>query len=59
MASISAAALRRSPHAPVRPEWQHALDRLLQRMRISRTVRLLATNRVDSASLKLRFPLTL
>jgi hypothetical protein len=47
---ISAAALRRSCHAPVRTEWQHTLDRLIERMHVSRRVRLLPTDRVDSPS---------
>jgi len=47
---ISVAALRRSPHAPVRTEWQHTLDRLIERMQVSRRVRLLPTDRVDSPS---------
>ena len=50
MGFISAAALRRSRHAPVRTEWQHTLDRLIERMHVSRRVRLLPTNRVDSPS---------
>jgi beta-lactamase regulating signal transducer with metallopeptidase domain len=48
---ISAAALRRSPHAPVLvTEWQQTLDRLIERMHVSRSVRLLASDRVDSPS---------
>jgi beta-lactamase regulating signal transducer with metallopeptidase domain len=50
MGFISAAALRRSRHAPVRTEWQQTLDRLIERMHVSRSVRLLATDRVDSPS---------
>jgi len=50
MGFISAAALRRSPHAPVLTEWQQTLDRLIERMHVSRSVRLLATERVDSPS---------
>jgi beta-lactamase regulating signal transducer with metallopeptidase domain len=50
MAFISAAALRRSRHAPVLTEWQQTLDRLIERMHVSRSVRLLATDRVDSPS---------
>jgi beta-lactamase regulating signal transducer with metallopeptidase domain len=50
MGFISAAALRRSRHAPVRTEWQQTLDRLIERMHVSRRVRLLPTNRVDSPS---------
>src|SRR3954447_1843019 len=45
---ISAAALRRSPHAPVLTEWQQTLDRLIERMHVTRRVRLVATDRVDS-----------
>ena len=48
MGFISAAALRRSRHAPVLTEWQQTLDRLMERMHVSRCVRLLATDRVDS-----------
>ena len=48
MGFISAAALRRSRHAPVPIEWQQTLDRLIERMRVSRSVRLLATDRVDT-----------
>ncbi len=47
---ISAAALRRSYHTPVLAEWQQTLDRLMERMHVSRSVRLLATDRVDSPS---------
>jgi beta-lactamase regulating signal transducer with metallopeptidase domain len=47
---ISVAALRRSPHAPVLTEWQHILDRLIERMQVSRRVRLLPTDRVESPS---------
>jgi len=50
MGFISAAGLRRSRHAPVRTEWQQTLDRLIERMHVSRSVRLLATDRVDSPS---------
>ena len=50
MGFISAAALRRSHHAPVLAEWQQTLDRLMERMHVSRSVRLLATDRVDSPS---------
>ncbi|HLJ49556.1 MAG TPA: M56 family metallopeptidase [Bryobacteraceae bacterium] len=50
MGFISAAALRRSRHAPVLTEWQQTLDRLMERMHVSRSVRLLATDRVDSPS---------
>lgn len=50
MGFLSVAALRRSSHAPVPAEWQQTLDRLVQRMGISRTVRLLATDRVDTPS---------
>jgi len=48
MGFISAAALRRTGHAPVLPEWQQTLDRLIERMHVSQRVRLLATDRVDS-----------
>src|SRR5215471_4750401 len=47
---ISATSLRRSHHAPAPPAWQQALDRLMKRMHVSRPVRLLATDRVDSPS---------
>lgn len=50
MGIISAAALRRSRHAPVPAEWQHTLNRLIERMQVSRRVRLLPTDRVDSPS---------
>jgi beta-lactamase regulating signal transducer with metallopeptidase domain len=50
MGFISAAALRRSRHAPVLTEWQQTLDRLIERMHVSRSVRLLPTDRVDSPS---------
>jgi beta-lactamase regulating signal transducer with metallopeptidase domain len=50
MGFISAAALRRSRHAPAPTEWQQTLDRLIERMHVSRSVRLLATDRVDSPS---------
>lgn len=50
MGFISAAALRRSRHAPVPIAWQHTLDRLIERMHVSRRVRLLATDRVDTPS---------
>src|SRR4029078_8359619 len=45
---ISVAALRRSPQRRVLTEWQQALDRLIERMQVSRRVRLLPTDRVDS-----------
>src|SRR5262249_40617238 len=38
MGVISAAALRRSPHAPVLTQWQQTLDRLIERMHVSRSV---------------------
>lgn len=50
MGFISAAALRRSRHAPALTEWQQTLDRLIERMHVSRSVRLLVTDRVDSPS---------
>jgi beta-lactamase regulating signal transducer with metallopeptidase domain len=50
MGFISAAALRRSGRASVPTEWQQTLDRLIERMHVSRRVRLLATDRVDSPS---------
>jgi beta-lactamase regulating signal transducer with metallopeptidase domain len=50
MGFISAASLRRSRHAPVPGEWQHTLDRLIERMQVSRRVRLLPTDRVDAPS---------
>jgi beta-lactamase regulating signal transducer with metallopeptidase domain len=46
MGYISATTLRRSRYAPA--EWQQILDRLIERMHVSRKVRLLATDRVDS-----------
>src|SRR3954453_6864089 len=48
--SLAPAALRRSRPAPVLTEWQQALDRLIERMHVSRRVRLLPTDRVDSPS---------
>jgi beta-lactamase regulating signal transducer with metallopeptidase domain len=48
MGFISVAALRRSPQARVLTEWQQILDRLIERMQVSRRVRLLPTDRVDS-----------
>lgn len=48
MGCISAATMRRSPHAPVLAEWQQTLDRLIERMDVSQSVRLVATDRVDS-----------
>jgi len=48
MGFISVAALRRSPHAPVRSEWQHCLDRMIARMQVSQRVRLLPIDRVES-----------
>ena len=48
MACISATTLRRSLHTPAPAEWQQTLDRLIQRMRVSRKVRLWTTDRVDS-----------
>ena len=50
MGFISAAALRCSHPAPVLTEWQRTLDRLIERMHVSRRVRLLPTDRVDSPS---------
>jgi beta-lactamase regulating signal transducer with metallopeptidase domain len=50
MGFISVAALRRSRHAPVLTEWQQTLDRLVERMHVSRRVRLLPTDRVHSPS---------
>ena len=50
MGCISATTLRRSHHASAPPEWQQALDRLMERMHVSRRVRLLVTDRVDSPS---------
>ena len=50
MGFVSAAALRRSRPAPVPTEWQQTLDRLIERMHVSRRVRLLPTDRVDSPS---------
>jgi hypothetical protein len=48
MGFLSVAALRRSPQAPVLAEWQQTLDRLVKRMHVSRRVRLLPTDRVES-----------
>jgi len=48
MGFVSVAALRRAPHAPVLTEWQQILDRLIERMQVSRRVRLLPTDRLDS-----------
>jgi beta-lactamase regulating signal transducer with metallopeptidase domain len=50
MGCISAMTLRRSHHAPVLAEWQQTLDRLIERMHVSRSVRLVATDRVESPS---------
>ena len=50
MGFISTAALRRSRHVPVPTAWQQTLDRLIERMQVSRRVRLLPTDRVDSPS---------
>jgi beta-lactamase regulating signal transducer with metallopeptidase domain len=50
MGCISAASLRRSCHAPALTEWQQTLDRLIARMHVSRSVRLITTDRVDSLS---------
>src|SRR5262249_61594690 len=50
MGCMCASALRRSRHAVVLTEWQQTLDRLIERMHLSRSVRLLATDRVDSPS---------
>ena len=50
MGFISAAALRRSGHAPVLAEWQQTLDRLIKRMHVLRRVRLLPSDQVNSPS---------
>lgn len=50
MGCVAAANLRHSRHAPAPTEWQQTLDRLIARMHVSRSVRLLATDRVDSPS---------
>ena len=50
MGYIAATSLRRSRNAPVPTEWQQILDRLIERMHMSRKVRLLATDRVNSPS---------
>jgi beta-lactamase regulating signal transducer with metallopeptidase domain len=50
MGCIYATTLRRSHLVPVRTEWQQTLDRLMEHMHMSRSVRLLATDRVDSPS---------
>jgi hypothetical protein len=47
---ISAARLRSSHNRPPSEEWQHALQRLIERMRVGRPVRLLVSDRVESLS---------
>ena len=47
---ISAARLRSSHNRPPSAEWQHALQRLIERMRVGRPVRLLVSDRVESLS---------
>jgi beta-lactamase regulating signal transducer with metallopeptidase domain len=50
MGCISATTLRRSHYASAPREWQQALDRLMERMHVSRPERLLVTDRVNSPS---------
>jgi beta-lactamase regulating signal transducer with metallopeptidase domain len=50
MGFISAAALRRSCHALVPSQWQQTLDRLIERMDVSRSVRLLVSDHLRSPS---------
>jgi hypothetical protein len=47
---ISAARLRSSHNRPPSAEWQHALQRLIERMRVGRPVRLRVSDRVESLS---------
>ena len=47
---ISAARLRSSHNRPPSAEWQHALQRLIERMRVGRPVRLLVSDHVESLS---------
>ncbi len=45
---ISAARLRSSHNRPASAEWQHALQHLIERMRVGRSVRLLVSDHVES-----------
>jgi len=47
---ISAARLRSSHNHPASAEWEHALQRLIERMRVGRSVRLLVSDHVESLS---------
>jgi len=47
---ISAARLRSSHNHPASAEWQHALQHLIERMRVGRSVRLLVSDHVESLS---------
>ena len=47
---ISAARLRSSHNRPASAEWQHALQHLIERMRVGRPVRLLVSDHVESLS---------
>jgi beta-lactamase regulating signal transducer with metallopeptidase domain len=47
---ISAARLRSSHTRPPSAEWQHALQNLIERMRVGRSVRLLISDHVESLS---------
>ena len=47
---ISAVRLRSSHNRPPSAEWQHALQHLIERMRVGRPVRLLVSDRVESLS---------
>lgn len=48
---ISAARLRSSHNRPASAEWQHALQHLIERMRVGRSVRLLVSDHVESLSM--------
>ena len=47
---IAAARLRSSHNRPASAEWQHALQNLIERMRVGRPVRLLVSDHVESLS---------
>src|SRR5450432_3519762 len=47
---ISAARLRSSHNRPASAEWQHALEHLIERMRVGRPIRLLVSDHVESLS---------
>jgi beta-lactamase regulating signal transducer with metallopeptidase domain len=47
---VSATRLRSSHNRPPSAEWQHALQHLIERMRVGRPVRLLVSDRVESLS---------